>query len=130
MRLSVFCLFLTCLAPITPLQAAGEGNTLQQIAKTAKIRVGYREAEPPFSYQLPNGEVTGFSTDLCRAISEDIRRKLKLDRIELEYVKATPATRFSPLSFEPMKAQAWSPFQLQSTSSPPAMPALTLISQS
>ena len=94
MRLSVFCLFLTCLAPITPLQAAGEGNTLQQIAKTAKIRIGYREAEPPFSYQLPNGEVTGFSTDLCRAISEDIRRKLKLDRIELEYVKATPATRF------------------------------------
>ncbi|MCZ7911228.1 amino acid ABC transporter substrate-binding protein [Agrobacterium leguminum] len=94
MRLSVFCLFLTCLAPITPLQAAGEGDTLQQIAKTAKIRIGYREPEPPFSYQLPNGEVTGFSTDLCRAISEDIRRKLKLDRIELEYVKATPATRF------------------------------------
>lgn len=94
MRLSVFCLFLTCFAPVSALQAADEGDTLQQIAKTAKIRIGYREAEPPFSYQLPNGEVTGFSTDLCRAISEDIRRKLNLDKIELEYVKATPATRF------------------------------------
>ena len=63
MRIAVYCLFLTCFAPLTPLQAAGEGDTLQQIARTAKIRIGYREAEPPFSYQLPNGEVTGFSTD-------------------------------------------------------------------
>lgn len=94
MRISVFCLFLTCFIPITPVQAAGEGDTLRQIAKTAKIRIGYREAEPPFSYQLPDGEVTGFSTDLCRAISEDIRTQLKLDKLDIEYVKATPATRF------------------------------------
>ncbi|MDZ7928100.1 MAG: amino acid ABC transporter substrate-binding protein [Agrobacterium sp.] len=94
MRISVFFLFLTCFVPITPVQAAGESDTLQQIAKTAKIRIGYREAEPPFSYQLPNGEVTGFSTDLCRAISEDIRTQLKLDKLDIEYVKATPATRF------------------------------------
>lgn len=94
MRISVFCLFLTCFIPITQVQAAGEGDTLRQIAKTAKIRIGYREAEPPFSYQLPDGEVTGFSTDLCRAISEDIRTQLKLDKLDIEYVKATPATRF------------------------------------
>lgn len=94
MRIAVYCLFLTCFAPLTPLQAAGEGYTLQQIARTAKIRIGYREAEPPFSYQLPNGEVTGFSTDLCRTISEDIRKSLKLDKLDVEYVKATPATRF------------------------------------
>lgn len=94
MRISVFCLFLTCFIPTTPVQAAGEGDTLRQIAKTAKIRIGYREAEPPFSYQLPDGEVTGFSTDLCRAISEDIRTQLKLDKLDIEYVKATPATRF------------------------------------
>lgn len=94
MRLPVFCLLLTCFVPITSVEAAGDVDTLQRIAKTAKIRIGYREAEPPFSYQLPDGEVTGFSTDLCRAISEDIRSKLKLDKIELEYVKATPATRF------------------------------------
>ncbi len=48
MRIAVYCLFLTCFAPLTPLQAAGEGDTLQQIARTAKIRIGYREAEPPF----------------------------------------------------------------------------------
>ncbi|KAA3527180.1 MULTISPECIES: amino acid ABC transporter substrate-binding protein [Agrobacterium] len=94
MRISVFCLFLTCFIPTAPVQAAGEGDTLRQIAKTAKIRIGYREAEPPFSYQLPDGEVTGFSTDLCRAISEDIRTQLKLDKLDIEYVKATPATRF------------------------------------
>lgn len=94
MRLPVFCLFFTCFIPIPPVQAAGDIDTLQRIAKTAKIRIGYREAEPPFSYLLPDGEVTGFSTDLCRIISEDIRKKLKLDKIELEFVKATPATRF------------------------------------
>lgn len=94
MRIAVYCLFLTCFAPLTPLQAAGVGDTLQQIARTAKIRIGYREAEPPFSYQLPNGDVTGFSTDLCRTISEDIRKSLKLDKLDVEYVKATPATRF------------------------------------
>lgn len=38
--------------------------------------------------------MTGFSTDLCRTISEDIRKSLKLDKLDVEYVKATPATRF------------------------------------
>lgn len=101
MRLSVFCLFLTCFAPITPLQAAGEGDTLQQIARTAKIRIGYREAEPPFSYQLPDGEVTGFSTDLCRAISEDIRRKLKLDRIEARICQGNARDTLHPCPQRP-----------------------------
>lgn len=68
--------------------------TLQSISKTGKIRVGYREAEPPFSYQLPSGEVVGFSIDLCKRVADHIRQHLKLDKLDIEYVMATPATRF------------------------------------
>ncbi|WP_422646693.1 amino acid ABC transporter substrate-binding protein [Agrobacterium tumefaciens] len=85
---------LAFLAPIDTSHAANEIGTLEQITRSGKIRIGYREAEPPFSYQLPNGDVIGFSTDLCRSIAEDIQKQLKLDRLDVEFVKATPATRF------------------------------------
>jgi glutamate/aspartate transport system substrate-binding protein len=68
--------------------------TLQSISKTGKIRLGYREAEPPFSYQLPSGEVVGFSIDLCKRVVDHIRQHLKLEKLDIEYVMATPATRF------------------------------------
>jgi glutamate/aspartate transport system substrate-binding protein len=68
--------------------------TLQAITKSGKIRIGYREAEPPFSYRLPSGEVVGFSIDLCKSLTDHIRQYLKLDKLDVEYVMATPATRF------------------------------------
>jgi ABC-type amino acid transport substrate-binding protein len=56
--------------------------------------IGYREAEPPFSFQNAEGAVIGFSIDLCARIVESIKQELGRDDIGVEYVVATPATRF------------------------------------
>ena len=46
MRLAVFCLFLTCFAPLTPLQAAGEGLVRRaqgrRVIGRADVGSGYR----------------------------------------------------------------------------------------
>ncbi|NWJ23649.1 amino acid ABC transporter substrate-binding protein [Rhizobium sp. RM] len=95
MRYFMPCLFLlTSLAPNNVSHAADDTGTLERISQSGKIRIGYREAEPPFSYQLPDGKIVGFSTDLCQTIAEDVRKKLGLNKLDIEYVKATPATRF------------------------------------
>ncbi|MCF1449842.1 amino acid ABC transporter substrate-binding protein [Agrobacterium vitis] len=72
---------------------AGEA-TLDKIARTGVIALGYRQAEPPFSYKTPSGEIIGFSMDLCRHVAADIAKHLKRDDLKIEYVLATPATRF------------------------------------
>lgn len=69
-------------------------GTLAKIADTGVIAIGYREAEPPFSFQDTDGTVVGFSIDLCMRIVERIREQVGRDDIAVEYVVATPATRF------------------------------------
>jgi glutamate/aspartate transport system substrate-binding protein len=87
-----FCLLASLLALAEPARSA-EG-TLEKIAKTGKITLGYRDAEPPFSYKTKDGAIIGFSMDLCQRVVEGVKRHLKLDTLEVEYVLATPATRF------------------------------------
>jgi glutamate/aspartate transport system substrate-binding protein len=69
-------------------------GTLAKIDETGIVVIGYREAEPPFSFQDADGTVVGFSIDLCLRIVERIREELGRDDIAVEYVVATPATRF------------------------------------
>nr|WP_250813386.1 amino acid ABC transporter substrate-binding protein [Neorhizobium tomejilense] len=74
--------------------AQSEETTLDKIARTGTITLGYRDAEPPFSYKTPNGKVVGFSIDLCDLVVDDVKRRLKLDHLKVEHVLAAPATRF------------------------------------
>lgn len=69
-------------------------GTLAKINETGVVVIGYREAEPPFSFQDENGTVIGFSVDLCHKIVDRIRDELGREDIAVEYVVATPATRF------------------------------------
>ena len=69
-------------------------GTLAKIDETGVVVIGYREAEPPFSFQDADGTVVGFSIDLCLQIVERISEELGRDDITVEYVVATPATRF------------------------------------
>lgn len=82
------------LLPFSAALADDNADTLERIRKKGSITFGYREAEPPFSYQTPSGEITGFSIDLCKRVAEDVKKHLKLDSLAIDYVMATPATRF------------------------------------
>ncbi|MBP1861756.1 amino acid ABC transporter substrate-binding protein [Rhizobium herbae] len=90
--------FTLCIVPglFLPVAAMAQSaeSTLKKIAETGTVTLGYREAEPPFSYKTPDGKIVGFSVDLCNRVIAGIKQHLKLDTLKVEYVLATPATRF------------------------------------
>lgn len=87
------CILPWLLPPAEGMAQSPEG-TLQKIARTGVITIGYREAEPPFSYKTPDGRIVGFSIDLCDRVVAGVKAHLKLDNLKVEPVLATPATRF------------------------------------
>ncbi len=78
-----------------PVQASSDDSpTLARIKETKTIVIGHREDEVPFAYRTPDGKVVGYSVEICGYVSDYIKEKLKLDRLDVDYVAATPATRF------------------------------------
>lgn len=73
---------------------AQESGTLDKIIRTKTISIGYREDEVPFAYKTADGSAIGYTVELCNDIAEHIRAQLNLDKININYVIATPATRF------------------------------------
>lgn len=93
-HLALILCVLPCLLPPATGMAGSPQSTLLKIAETGTVTLGYREAEPPFSYKTPDGKVIGFSMDLCLRVVEGIERYLKVDKLKVDYMLATPATRF------------------------------------
>jgi len=81
----------------TPLSAQALTGTLQQIQKSGKIKIGYRQSQPPMSSLSKDGIPEGYSIDLCQHIVAGIEDKIGKD-IKTEYVPVTAAERFQALS--------------------------------
>ena len=60
-------------------------DTLKRIADTGEIRIGYVPDAPPLSFEDANGNVVGYSIDLCRHITSTIKSELGLDNIEIVF---------------------------------------------
>jgi glutamate/aspartate transport system substrate-binding protein len=90
-------LLLLCLS--APIAAASnfEMPTLERIVKTGKIRIGYG-ATAPFSFTAPDGQIVGYSIDLCRRVTEKLRERLNIPTIEIEFVPRTPSNRIQLLN--------------------------------
>ena len=70
-------------APVQGLEAAG---TLEQIAKTGKFRIGFRESSPPMSFLGNDGKPTGYSIDLCTYIVGTVQKQLALPTLKIAWV--------------------------------------------
>lgn len=81
---------------VNPLAAQELTGTLQQIKKSGKIRIGYREAEPPMSFNGKDGKPTGYTIDICGYVVTGVKDKIGAD-ISVEYVPVTAKERFSAL---------------------------------
>ena len=77
----------------TPAQQVGSSATLVNIKRTQTVRLGYREASPPFSYLDQAGQPIGYSLELCKAIVEEIGDEVDNASLKIDYVKVTPETR-------------------------------------
>ena len=65
--------------------AFAESPTLAHIAETGSIRIGYVPDAPPLSFDDEDGNVAGYSIDLCRHIASAIRFDLGLEKIDIEF---------------------------------------------
>ncbi len=95
MRGVLVALALTVLfaAPVRGHEPAG---TLQQIAKTGKFRIGFRESSPPMSFLDKSGNPAGYSIDLCKRIATGVKNKIGKE-VTVEYVPVTSKNRFDAL---------------------------------
>ena len=80
-----------------PLSAQELTGTLLQIQKSGKVKIGYRESQPPMSFLDKDGMPAGYSIDLCKLIVTGIEDKIGGD-VAIEYVAVTAAERFEALS--------------------------------
>ena len=55
---------------VSALALAAQAGTLDDIRKRETIRLGYSETSPPFSFKSPQGEVLGYSVELCKRVAE------------------------------------------------------------
>ena len=78
-------------------QEAGLSPTLANIKSTNTVRLGYREASPPFSFLDQASRPIGYSIELCQAVVEELAVEVDETELKIDYVKVTPETRIPAL---------------------------------
>jgi glutamate/aspartate transport system substrate-binding protein len=86
-------LALALLASPAAAQDVGLSPTLAAIKKSHTVRLGYREASPPFSFLDQANRPIGYSLELCEAIVEEIGSAVDDANLKIDYVKVTSETR-------------------------------------
>ena len=73
-------------------------GTLQKIAQTKTIRLGYLRESVPFSFVDASGDPSGYSIDLCKRVAAGVQQQLNLQELAIKWVPATLANRFDLVS--------------------------------
>lgn len=94
-RLRFSLLFLSAFS--SPAQA---GDTLKKIQESRTIVIAFMgtvDNLSPFVQIEPNGDVSGYSIDICLKIIQGIKQELKLSNLTVQYIPVNMQTRFSAL---------------------------------
>ena len=94
---SILIAFLVVAFFVSPLAAQEFTGTLQQIKKTGKIKIGYRNSVPPMSFLGKDGKPAGYSIDLCIHIVNEVKFRIGSE-IDIEYVPVDAQERFVALT--------------------------------
>jgi ABC-type amino acid transport substrate-binding protein len=79
-----------------PLSAQELTGTLLQIQKSGKVKIGFRQSQPPMSFLDKEGMPAGYSIDLCKHIAAEIKNKIG-GVVDVEFIPVTAAERFQAL---------------------------------
>jgi ABC-type amino acid transport substrate-binding protein len=79
------------------LLAKDSEGTLDKIARTGEILIGYRTDASPLSYENADGKPSGYSVDLCRRIAAGVKAHLGKDDIETKFVPVASDERISAI---------------------------------
>ncbi|CAB3791868.1 Glutamate/aspartate import solute-binding protein [Paraburkholderia caffeinitolerans] len=67
--------------------------TLEKIQAANAMAIGYRETSVPFSYVDANGNVTGFSQDICNRVIDAVKAKTHRPKLAVRFVPVTSQNR-------------------------------------
>lgn len=68
-------------------------GTLKKIKDTASITVATRGASIPFNYLDDNNRQAGFAWEISQRVAEQVKKELKLPKLEIKPLEVTPQTR-------------------------------------
>ena len=74
-------------------QAQPLDGRLKRIAETKTIAIAHRTDAMPFSF-TENGQVTGFTVDLCKRVVTSIERQINVSGLQIKWVPVTSQNRF------------------------------------
>ena len=77
----------------TAANAQAPEGTLQKIKDTGTFTIGFRESSLPLSYLDDRQQPVGFSIELCRHVIEQVKGRLGLPDLKIQYNPVTSATR-------------------------------------
>jgi glutamate/aspartate transport system substrate-binding protein len=83
------------LLPFVANAAEEKGGTLQKIAESGTIALGFHDSTPPFTYATADGKAQGYSYDFALKIADAIKRELKLPKLQIKQVPFTTQNRFA-----------------------------------
>ncbi len=84
-------------AVLLPQALWARAPVLDTVRESGRIVFGYSEDAPPFSFVDKAGKPAGYSLDLCRAVAEQVRRELKLSKLDVAFVAVESADRVDAL---------------------------------
>jgi len=87
---------LLCL-PLATTGAAEWTQTLKRINESGEMNLGFRQDQPPLSFDRGGGEAAGYSVDLCKYIASMAVKTLGKTTIHVNYVPVTAADRFEAI---------------------------------
>lgn len=67
--------------------ALAQTQTLERIQKSGQVNLGYLADQPPFSYQSGDGKIDGYVIELCRAVVQTLRERLRFPQLHPNYVR-------------------------------------------
>lgn len=88
---------LLLLVSATASSGQAPASTLDRIAETGTIRIGYSPDSAPFSYLDGDDTIVGYSIDLCKRVAELLQKQLGLAELDIAYVRRTPSDRVALL---------------------------------
>jgi ABC-type amino acid transport substrate-binding protein len=89
---SVFALIAVCALASS---AAAASLTLDRIKQSGAVTFGYRDGAAPFSAKQRNGQVRGYSIELCEKVAAAIGRTLGMPSLKIAWRPVDSETRIS-----------------------------------
>jgi len=101
-RLRVLLASLACFAAAAAMAAS---PTLDRIKASGSITFGYRDGSAPFSAKQRNGQVRGYSVELCEKIAAAVGRAVGIANLKVVWTPVDNETRISDVAARKIDAE-------------------------